>query len=236
MGENYGIWMKNDDAKLMPYIDIANLACGFHASDPLNITKSVQLVKEHNKSIAVHPSYPDLVGFGRRSMVCSAEEIRALLLYQWGALDAICKTENMQVGYVKPHGALYNDMMKDKTIFETVVHTIAKYNPQAKLFILSTAHNRDYEVISRQYGIELLYEVFMDRHYTDDGFLVPRNEENAVIHDTDFALKRIQNLIDNGYIESVNGKKLVLEVDTICVHADHEEAFDFVKVLSSLLQ
>ena len=231
MGEHYGVWVKSDDEKLMPYIDIANLACGFHASDPLNIVKSVGLVKKYNKKIAVHPSYPDLVGFGRRSINCSNDEISALILYQCGALDAICKINNIEIEYIKPHGALYNDMMKDKTIFESIVKTIASFNKNLKLLILSTAQNQTYKEIASRYNIELLYEVFMDRNYTDDGYLVPRDEKDAVIHDSKVALQRVKTLIENGYLESVNGKKLGLSVDTICVHGDHEEAIDFVKIL-----
>jgi len=235
MGEHYGVWVKSDDEKLMPHIDIANLACGFHASDPLNIVKSVGLVKKYNKKISIHPSYPDIVGFGRRSIKCSNDEISALLLYQCGALDAICKTKNVEIEYIKPHGALYNDMMQDSTIFETIIKTIASFNKNLKLLILSTANNKTYKEIADKYEIELLYEVFMDRNYTDDGFLVPRSKSNAVIHDSQLALSRIKTLIENGYLESVNGKKLEIEVDTICVHGDHEEAVEFVKLLSNEL-
>lgn len=235
MGEHYGVWLKSDDEKLMPYIDIANLACGFHASDPLNIVKSVGLVKKYNKKISIHPSYPDLVGFGRRSIQCSNEEISALILYQCGALDAICKTNNIAIEYIKPHGALYNDMMKNSAIFETIVKTIASFNKNLKLLILSTANNDTYKEIVSKYDIELLYEVFMDRNYTDEGFLVPRSQENAVIHNSTIALNRIKTLIKSGYLESVNGKKLEIEVDTICVHGDHEEAVEFVKLLRDIL-
>ncbi|MEA3288806.1 MAG: 5-oxoprolinase subunit PxpA [Campylobacterota bacterium] len=231
MGEHYGVWVKSDDEKLMPYIDIANLACGFHASDPINIVKSVQLTKKYSKSISIHPSYPDMVGFGRRSMKCSLDEISALILYQCGALEAICKTNNIKIKYIKPHGALYNDMMGDMKIFETIVKTIASFNKNLKLLILSTAHNKKYKKIAKKYGIELLYEVFMDRNYNDEGFLVSRTEPNSVIHNPKIALKRIKTLLSNGYIESVNGKKLNLKVDTICVHGDHDEAVEFVKVL-----
>lgn len=236
MGEHYGVWVKSDDEKLMPHIDIANLACGFHASDPLNIVKSVELVKKYDKKISVHPSYPDLVGFGRRSIKCSNEEVRALILYQCGALGAICKTSGVEINYIKPHGALYNDMMKDKDLFTTIVETISQYDKNLKLLILSTANNKIYEDIANSFGIELLYEVFMDRNYNDDGFLVSRDDENSVIHDSKVALKRIETLLEKGYIESVNGNKLDIKVDTICVHGDHEKAVEFVKVLRNVIK
>lgn len=236
MGEHYGVWVKADDEKLMPHIDIANLACGFHASDPLNIVKSVELTKKYGKKIAVHPSYPDIVGFGRRSIQCSYEEIRALILYQCGALRAICDTNGMQLTYIKPHGALYNDMMKDDKLFEIILETIKDYDQNLKLLILSTTNNQKYKQIANKYGIELLYEVFMDRNYDDNGFLVSRDDKNCVIHDSQKALKRIQNLLDNGYLESINGKKLNIEVDTVCVHGDHEKAVEFVKALRNILE
>jgi len=235
MGEHYGVWVKSDDEKLMPFIDIANLACGFHASDPQNMVKSVNLVKKYNKKISIHPSYPDLVGFGRRSVNCSLEEISALVLYQCGALDAICKTNDIKIEYIKPHGALYNDMMKDSAIFECIVKTVSSFNKNLKLLILSTANNQEYKTIASKYEIELLYEVFMDRNYTDEGFLVPRDKEDAVIHDSELALSRIKILIEKGYLESQNGKKLEIQVDTICVHGDHEEAVEFVKLLRNEL-
>ena len=231
MGEHYGVWVKSDDEKLMPYIDIANLACGFHASDPLNIQKSVNLVKKYSKEISVHPSYPDVVGFGRRSIKCSLDEIRALILYQCGALDAICKTSAIEIKYIKPHGALYNDMMSNIDIFKTIVKSLSEYNKELKLMILSTSDNAKYKQIAQGYGIELLYEVFMDRNYNDQGFLVSRDEPDCVIHNSKDALQRISTLLDKGYLESINGKKLYIDVDTICVHGDHEEAVEFVKLL-----
>jgi len=126
-------------------------------------------------------------------------------------------------------------MMKNSAIFETIVKTIASFNKNLKLLILSTANNDTYKEIVSKYDIELLYEVFMDRNYTDEGFLVPRSQENAVIHNSTIALNRIKTLIKSGYLESVNGKKLEIEVDTICVHGDHEEAVEFVKLLRDIL-
>jgi UPF0271 protein len=235
MGEHFGVWLKSDDEQLMPYINIANLACGFHASDPLNIVKSVRLAIKYHRKIAVHPSYPDLVGFGRRTLKCSLEEIRALILYQIGALDAIGQAEGIEIEYIKPHGALYNDMMNDKEIFKTIVKVIAQYNPNLPLFILSTKNNKKYQKIAKKYGVKLLYEVFMDRNYTDEGVLVPRSEPNSVVHNPKEALQRMKTLLDKGYIKSIGGKKLKLQVDTICVHGDNAQAVEFVKLLRDVL-
>ena len=137
MGESFGIWKMGLDEEIMPYVDMANLACGFHASDPLTMTKAVILAMKHQVEIGAHPGYQDLVGFGRRSMLCSLEEIKAIVIYQIGALAGICKSHNTHISYVKPHGALYNDMMKDENIFKAILSGISSYNKELKLMILS---------------------------------------------------------------------------------------------------
>ncbi len=235
MGESFGIYKLGLDDEIMPYIDMANLACGFHASCPLTMEKSVQLATSYNKAIGAHPSYPDLVGFGRRSLSCSQEEIKSIIIYQIGALDGICKVFDTAITYVKPHGALYNDMMKDMVIFETILSTISSYDKNIKLMILSNPNNEQYATLASKYNIELLYEVFADRNYNDDGSLVSRTESYAVILDEDILLQRIQLLKSDGVIYSKNGTKLSLKADTICVHSDSPNALTFVKSIRDIL-
>ncbi len=127
MGESFGAYKIGLDEELMPLVDMANLACGFHASDALTMQKSVTLAKKHEVTIVAHPGYQDLVGFGRRSMTCTFEEIKAIVLYQLGALSAFCKREDTRISYVKPHGALYNDMMKDENILKAILEAISSY-------------------------------------------------------------------------------------------------------------
>lgn len=235
MGESFGIWKSGDDEALMPHIHMANLACGFHASDPFTIAKSVKLATMHNVEIGAHPSYPDLVGFGRRSMVCSLEEIKAIIIYQMGALDGMCKAFNTKISYVKPHGALYNDMMKDENIFKAIVSAINAYDANIKLMILSSPKNEEYANIALGYGVSLLYEVFADRHYNDDGTLVSRIKNNAIIHDELDVLERITTLKESGFIHSKNDKRLFLKAHTICVHSDHQNAIEFVQSIKKTL-
>lgn len=125
MGESFGVWRMGDDAHAMPLVDQANLACGFHASDPLTMQRTVALAVQHGVSIGAHPAYPDLLGFGRRHIACSAEEVTALVLYQLGALDAFCRAAGIEVAYVKPHGALYNDLVRDDALFNAVLMACA---------------------------------------------------------------------------------------------------------------
>jgi len=235
MGESFGIWKMGEDELIMPYINMANLACGFHSSDSITMSKSVQLAVKHNITIGAHPSYQDLVGFGRRSMNCSVEEISAIIIYQLGALSGFCKVYDTEVSYVKPHGALYNDMMKDENIYKAILKAISSFDKNIKLMILSTPNHEEFAKIASSYGVELIYEVFADRNYNDDGSLVSRSESNAVVHDENEVIQRVELLANDGYISSINGNKLFINADTICVHGDGQNALSFIKALKKVL-
>ncbi len=235
MGESFGIWKMGQDEEIMPYIHLANLACGFHASDSITMNRSVELAKKHNVTIGAHPSYQDLVGFGRRSILCSLEEIKSIVLYQLGALNAFCKAHGTAVAYVKPHGALYNDMMRDENIFKAILSAISSFDKNIRLMVLSKQDNEAYEYTAKLYGVGLLYEVFADRNYNDDGSLVSRIKENATIEDEFEVMQRVQTLKENGFFESINGEKLYLRTDTICVHGDGAHALEFIKALRKVL-
>ncbi|RXJ83610.1 5-oxoprolinase subunit PxpA [Arcobacter sp. CECT 8985] len=235
MGESFGIWKMGNDEQIIPYIDMANLACGFHASDAVTMNKSVLLAKKYNVLIGAHPSYLDLIGFGRRSIRCSLEEIKSIILYQLGALNAFCKAHGTAVSYVKPHGALYNDMMRDENIFKAVLSAISSFNKNIKLMILSGPKNEIYHHTALFYGIELLYEVFADRNYNDDGSLVSRISDEAIIKDELDVSQRIATLKDKGYILSVNSHRLFLDANSICVHGDNEKALEFIKLIRKAL-
>ena len=234
MGESFGVYRMGMDEQIMPYIDMANLACGFHASDPVTMHRSIRSAKEYGVEVGAHPSYPDLVGFGRREMACSSEEVVSFILYQLGALEALCQSYDTRVSYLKPHGALYNSMMKELEIFKAIAKAVSKYDPSIKLMILSSTKNDHYERVAQKYGVSLLYEVFADRAYTDEGFLVPRGQKGAVISDEDEVLARARLLFDQGAIETISGKKLQLKADTICVHGDNEAAVELIKSLHKL--
>jgi len=235
MGESFGIWKMGADEQIMPYISFANLACGFHASDAVTMNRSVQLAKEYNVTIGAHPSYQDLVGFGRRSITCSLEEIKSKVLYQLGALYAFCKAHGTTVSYVKPHGALYNDMMRDQNIYKAILSAISSFDKNIKLMILSNPDNEAYEYTAKIYGISLIYEVFADRNYNDDGSLVSRMLPNAVVEDELDVMQRVKTLKEYGYLDSINSKRLYLKADTICVHGDNEHALKFIKSLHKVL-
>lgn len=235
LGESFGPWKMGIDEAVMPFIDSANIACGFHASDPVIMQHTVELACKHGVSIGAHPGYPDLVGFGRRSIKCTPHEIESIVIYQCGALEAICKANGSQVDYVKPHGALYNDMMKDEDIFMSIVRALSKYNKNLKLMILSTNNNAHYKALAKAYDIELIYEVFADRGYTNEGLLVSRTEVGAVIESKDEIISRIKLLENEGKLLTASGQKIDMQADSMCVHGDNQQAVDLVKSLREFI-
>ncbi len=235
LGEGYGTWKVVEDREIMKFIDMANLACGFHAGDPLTITNSVKFAKKNGVVIGAHPGYQDLVGFGRRSISYGKDELKAIIIYQIGALRAICKSESYDISYIKPHGALYNDMMSDMQIYKTILEAISSYDKNLNLMILSTLKNKQYANIAKKYKIDLIYEAFADRTYCDNGFLISRKEKNAVICNIDEVLNRIKTLVENSFLYSINGKKLNLKVDSLCIHGDNQEAINLSKKIRSYL-
>lgn len=225
----------DNDGLIMPFIDMANIACGFHASDPLTISNTVKLALTNNVSVGAHPSYNDRDNFGRISIAYSQDELIAIIHYQLGAIQAICEQQDTTLKYVKPHGALYNDMMKDIAIFESVCIATSSFDASLPLLIQAMPNNENVKAIANKYGLSLLFEAFADREYTDEGLLVSRQEENAVIHNADKIIQRCKMLLNDKHFTSVTGKTLTLKVDTLCVHGDNPEAIEITKKLRMLL-
>lgn len=234
LGESFGHWSLGQDDKIMPYIDMANIACGFHASDPLTMQKTISLAIKHNVSIGAHPGYPDLVGFGRRSMHMSEDELISLIQVQIGALQALCQAQGSQVNYVKPHGALYNDMMKNLTIFTHICQAITTLDNKLPLVIQAIPDISAYETIAQRYDITLQFEGFADRNYQDDGRLVPREQPNAVISNIEDIKTRCEYLKNHKTLLSINNIPLTLKVDTLCIHGDTPNAVPIAEMLRTL--
>jgi len=235
LGESFGPWQMGNDEAVIPLIDCANVACGFHASDPLTMDKTVGMLVREGVNIGAHPAYPDLVGFGRRSMAVSAEEITALVLYQVGALEAIAKVHGSQVSYVKPHGALYHDMMHSDEIFKAVLKAIVDYNPELPLVMMATADTSRWQALAEQVGVTLWFEAFADRAYDDEGKLLPRSKAGAVLHDIDAILQQAQQIIEHESVVSINGNEIPLKAHTLCVHGDNPQALETAKRIRSLI-
>lgn len=234
LGESFGSWQMGLDAKAMPYIDMANIACGFHAGDADVMASTLQLAKQHNVTIGAHPAYPDLQGFGRRSMTLSTAEIVNMLHYQIAALDGMAKIAGLTLEYVKPHGALYNDMMSKPEVFNAVLLAIAQYYQPLKLMILATAEQAHYQQLAEQAGVTLLFEAFADRRYTDTGKLTPRSQAGAVLSETEM-LQQVQQLAQSGTVTTQSGQTLALQADTLCVHGDNPAAILQIAKIRQLL-
>ncbi len=235
IGESFGAWTMGLDAQVMPYIDCANIACGFHASDPVTMQRTVALALEHNVRIGAHPGYPDLVGFGRRSMSCSNEEIKAMLLYQIGALDGICRAQGSALSYVKPHGALYNDMMRQPALLRAVLEAVHSYNPQLPLMLMSVKDNQPATELAAQVGVELYFEVFADRSYDPEGRLLARDLPNAVHHNAEVICAQALRLTQGQALVASDGSALQLQADTLCVHGDNASSVAAVQRIREAL-
>lgn len=236
LGESYGAWTMGQDELVMPWIDMANIACGFHASDPLTMHKTVAMALQHGVDIGAHPSYHDLVGFGRRSIAHTQDEIIALMLYQIGALEGICRAEGARLSYVKPHGALNNDMMKDAGLLGSVMESVARYRPNLALMIPVTQAHGEHQALANRIGVPLIFEAFADRAYDDRGHLVSRSQSGAVHHDAAIIVQQALSFANDGGVYSNSGTWLDLPASSLCVHGDNDHALAAVKAIRAALQ
>ncbi len=234
LGESYGSWTMGLDAEVMPHIDQANIACGFHGGDPVTIRKTLAMAAEHGVSIGAHPAYPDLVGFGRRPMNLSADEIVANLHYQVAALEGMARSAGLDLGYVKPHGALYNDMMAKEPVRAAVMNAVAIYHRPLALMLQATPDAELHREEAEAFGISLLFEAFADRCYDDDGRLLSRSKPGAV-HDRNRMLTQVEQLQDHGVVTTVSGQLIELQADTLCVHGDNLEGVKAIEAIRALV-
>ncbi|GHA09757.1 5-oxoprolinase subunit PxpA [Oceanisphaera arctica] len=235
MGESYGIWQMGSDEQVMPYLDMANIACGMHASDPTVMLNTVRLAKQHRVSIGAHPGYADLQGFGRRNIAMSKDELAALFIYQIGALAAICTSESVPLDYVKPHGALYNTMMKDDEVFITLLEALKRVDPTLPLVVMAVPNHQKYQALANEHGITLWFEAFVDRAYDQDGRLVPRNVPGSSHHELEQIRQQARQMIEEGTITTLDGQTIFVHADTLCIHGDGPQALPTATLLRELL-
>lgn len=226
LGESFGNYKMGLDDEVIRHISSANVACGFHASDPLVMQKTVALAKENGVCIGAHPGFPDLVGFGRRNMSVSPAEAKALVQYQIGALDAFCKAAGVKLCHVKPHGALYNMAGKDEILAQAVCEGIFEYD--SNLILLGLSGSKMIEA-GKKIGLRTASEVFADRAYEADGSLVARSKPGAVITDENLAVSRVVEMVKNGRVTSITGNEIEIKADSICLHGDGVKAVEFAK-------
>lgn len=221
------------DAAIMPYISSVNIACGLHAGDPASIERSVLLALRHGVGIGAHPGYPDPEGFGRKPVVMRAEELRASLLYQAGAVKVITESLGGRLRHVKPHGALYNAAARDSGLAKLIASAVKAIDPGLILIGLSGSAM---ERAALNAGLLFASEVFADRSYRDDGSLVARDEPGSILSDTDQMVERAIMMIAGGIVVSVSGKRIPVKPDTLCIHGDNPCVHDFLRRLSARLR
>jgi len=216
LGEAYGSWSMGDDEALLDVVTSANVACGFHAGDPATMLRTCRAAASRGVTVGAHPSYPDLVGFGRRHLELSAEELVAATVYQLGALDACCRAAGTRLAYVKPHGALYHDVSRDSTLARAFVLGVVEVAPLA---VLGPAGSELLKAAA-ELGLATPAEVFADRAYRADGSLVPRGESGAIVDDADAVAERVVGMVTAGTVLAVDGTLVPVVADSICLHSD----------------
>jgi UPF0271 protein len=236
VGESFGNYKLGLDEDVIPLISSANIACGFHAGDPAVMRRTIAIARDNDVAIGAHPGFPDLVGFGRRSLDASLEEIKDYVTYQIGALQAFAAAEGVEVQHVKPHGALYTMAVQDPAIWEAVAEAIATVDKRLILFVLAVKDRQRLEAISNRYGVRIAYEFFGDRAYNSDGSLVSRKEPGAVIHDSELVAEKILKMVKEGRVVCKDGSEIEMAADTICVHGDNPSALSLVSKIRETLK
>jgi UPF0271 protein len=232
LGESFGRYTLGMDDKIIPLITSANVACGYHASDPVVMDKTIKMAKEAGIRVGAHPGFPDLMGFGRRNMNITPAEAKAYTLYQLGALDAFCKAHGVTMQHVKPHGAFYNMAAKDYELSKAICEAIASYD--SNLIVMALCGGELLRA-AKDLGLRAASEVFADRGYEEDGTLVDRRKEGAMITDEDVAIARVIRMVKEGKVTAVTGKDIDIQADSVCVHGDGAKALAFVEKIRNAL-
>ena len=228
LGEGIG-----NDELIMPYISSANIACGYHAGDENTMIRTVELCKKYNVAVGAHPSYPDRENFGRTDMLLHPGEIYEMIVKQINVLEKIADERDVPVHHVKPHGALYNMTARDKMLAPFVALAILDTDSKYILYGLSGSY-----LIKegKNLGVKTASEVFADRTYKDDGMLSPRNKPGALIEDTQKAVAQVLQMVKEGTVTSVAGKKIPIVAETICLHGDGKHVVEFARAIHSALR
>ncbi len=230
MGEAFGLYRMGDDEGIMPFITVANVACGFHASDPVVMRNTVRLAQKYGVKVGAHPSYPDLQGFGRREMKMDPEELTACIIYQVGALKGFLETNGMELNHIKPHGSLYGVSARDETVANAVADAAEAFGGVPLLGMANSVH----EDVYTKRGLPFVAEYYTDLDYTDEGGLIITREH--VAHDPDKAAAGAVRAITEGKATSINGKEIPMRADSVCVHSDTPSAVELAAAVHAALK
>ncbi len=232
MGESFALYELGNDEEMMKYITSANIACGFHAGDPQVMRRTVELAKEHGVGIGAHPGFPDLLGFGRRYMTCTAREVKDYITYQTGALREFARALQVDIQHCKPHGALFMKAMEDKQLARAVLEAIHEVNPETIVFALN--HSEVWEEAQKM-GIPIALETYSDREHTESGSIV-LTRRGPTIQDYDEMAQRVVRMIKEGTVITHDGKEALVEAQTVCIHGDTPGAPELAKTIVSVLK
>ncbi|NMG65235.1 5-oxoprolinase subunit PxpA [Azoarcus indigens] len=232
LGESFGAWKMGEDEALLQVVNSANIACGFHAGDPMVMRRTVRAALAAGVSLGAHPAYPDLQGFGRRPMALSPAEVEAAVIYQVGALAAFAAAEGGRLSHVKPHGALSNQACEDAALADAVARAVRAVDRE--LILLAPALSQLYFAGERA-GLRVAAEIFADRAYTDEGMLMPRSRAGAVLHDHAEVAAHVLRMLAAGGIVAHSGKVLPAPMQSICVHGDTPGAVESARHLAAAL-
>ena len=233
LGESFGAWSMGMDEEVMTHVTSSNVACGWHGGDAEVMLRTVRAAKARGVAVGAHPGYPDLLGFGRRNMTCTPEELYAYTLYQVGALMGVCAAEGVELQHVKPHGAMYNQAAKDPKLAEAIAKAVKSLGREIILMGLARSA---FEAAAAEHSVPFAAEAFADRGYMADGSLVPRSQPGAFIHDPGQAADRMLKLVKEGAVETPDGQTLKLQAHTICMHGDNPAAVKMAEVVKATLE
>ena len=222
----------SNDQRLLQLVTSANVGCGLHAGDFNEMRKAIRWAKENKVRVGAHPSFPDRENFGRTNMQLPYDELKACLLYQLGAVKALCDAEGVSLSYVKPHGALYNQAAKDESLAALIALTIKQFDPSLKLMGLSGSLMLK---VAQQHDLGIISEVFADRHYLADGSLVPRSRADALVDNDEEAISQVLQMVLQGSVPTVDGQDVAIQADSICLHGDGEHAISFAEKIRKAL-
>lgn len=236
LGESFGMYQIGMDAEVMDHISSANIACGWHAGDPVVMDKTVRLTATRRLGCGAHPGYPDLMGFGRRYMAVEGHDLKCYLTYQIGALSSICKSNSVQLRHVKPHGSLYLRAVENEDTAMNIAEAIAGVDSSLIFVTLAGKKGEMAARAGKEHGLSVAYEGFPDRAYTPEGTLVPRSNPGAVIEKPEVVAERAIKMAKEGCVEAINGDVIDLQVHTLCVHGDNPEAVEMVRRIRAALK
>jgi UPF0271 protein len=233
LGESFGNWRLGNDEQLIPEITTANVACGFHGGDPVTMVRTVALAQEHGVAVGAHPGLPDLLGFGRRVLSVSPEDLHAYVLYQVGSLQGVLAARGMSLHHVKPHGALYAMLRTSEELSEAVLEAITAVGPEPLIYWPAPLDGQAFVGAARRAGVHVVGEIYVDLDYAEDGALVLQRTKGPT--GLDRAIARLRRFLEQGTVDTVGGGSVPLEAESLCIHGDGPNAVELVRTLRGVL-